>query len=180
MPRYVAFLRAVNVGKRQLSMAQARAALTADGFEGVESHIQSGNLLVSTPLRSVAKVGAAISKTLGDHAGFEIVTMVRTPQALVHLVKAVDGIPPALPDAASRYVSFCLSEPASDRAAQLNAWEAPGERATVIGHDVVMEVSVPFNEITLTGARLERILGVPGTARNLTVVRALAQKWGDR
>ena len=50
----------------------------------------------------------------------------------------------------------------------------------MIGHDVVMEVSVPFNEITLTGARLERILGVPGTARNLTVVRALAQKWGDR
>lgn len=180
MPSYVAFLRAVNVGKRQLKMAQAREVLTANGFDAVESHIQSGNLLVSTPLRSATKVGAAISQVLGGHAGFEIVTIVRTPQALAQLVEAVDGIPPALSDEASRYVSFCLTEPTTERAAELHAWEAPGERARVIGHDVLMELSVPFNEVTLTGARIERILGVPGTARNLTVVRALAQKWGDR
>ena len=180
MPRYVAFLRAVNVGRRQLSMAQARAVLESDGFDGVESYIQTGNLLVSTPLRSSTKVEAAISGTLSDHAGFEIVTMVRTPGELVRLVEGVDGIPPALPDEASRYVSFCLTEPTGERAAALEAWEAPGERAKVMGHDVLMELSVPFNQITLTGARIERILGVPGTARNLTVVRALAQKWGDQ
>lgn len=180
MPRYVAFLRAVNVGKRQLSMAQAREVLESDGFDGVESHIQSGNLLVGTTLRSPAKVEAAISGTLSRHAGFEIVTMVRTPRALVRLVEAVDAIPPALPDEAGRYMSFCLTEPTHERAAALESWEAPGERATVMGHDVLMELSVPFNQITLTGARIERILGVPGTARNLTVVRALAQKWGDR
>lgn len=180
MPRYVAFLRAVNVGKRQLSMAQAREVLESDGFSGVESHIQSGNLLVSTSLRSPAKVGTAISATLSAHAGFDIVTMVRTPRELVRLVEAVDGIPPALSEQASRYVSFCLTEPAAESAAALESWDAPGERAKVMGHDVLMELSVPFNQVTLTGARIERILGVPGTARNLTVVRALAQKWGDR
>ncbi len=41
-----------------------------------------------------------------------------------------------------------------------------------------MEFAVPFNEVKLNGARIEKILGIPGTARNLTVVRALAQKWG--
>jgi hypothetical protein len=40
-----------------------------------------------------------------------------------------------------------------------------------------MEFAVPFNEAKLTGARIEKILGVPGTARNIKVVRALAQKW---
>ena len=61
---------------------------------------------------------------------------------------------------------------------ELHAWEVAGERATVIGKDVLMEFAVPFNEVKLTGARIEKILGVPGTARNMTVVRALAQKWG--
>jgi hypothetical protein len=38
---------------------------------------------------------------------------------------------------------------------------------------------VSFHEAKLTGARIERILGVPGTARNMTVVRKLAEKWGQ-
>lgn len=47
-----------------------------------------------------------------------------------------------------------------------------------VGMELVMEVAVPFNEAELTGARIEKILCVPGTTRNLTVDRALAQKWG--
>jgi hypothetical protein len=47
-----------------------------------------------------------------------------------------------------------------------------------MGKDVLMEFAVPFHEAKLTGARIEKIVGIPGTARNMTVVRALAQKWG--
>jgi len=36
---------------------------------------------------------------------------------------------------------------------------------------------VPFHRARLTGARLEKMLGVTGTARNMTVVRAMAEKW---
>ena len=35
MPSYVAFLRAINIGKRQVRMAEARAWLTEAGFTDV-------------------------------------------------------------------------------------------------------------------------------------------------
>lgn len=178
MPSYVVFLRAVNVAKRQLNMAQARTVLEDHGFTGVDSYIQTGNLLVASPMRSIAKVEQTVGAVLGAHAGFDIVAIARRPAELTALVEAVDGIPERVPDGTTRYVSFCTEAPAADRAAELHAWEAAGERAQVIGKDVLMELAVPFNQVKLTGARIERILGVPGTARNLTVVRALAQKWG--
>jgi uncharacterized protein (DUF1697 family) len=178
MPGYVVFLRAVNVGKRQLKMAEARNVLSDNGFDDVETYIQTGNVFLTTPTRSTAKVEADVGRLLGGHAGFDVVAIARKAAELPALVRAVDGIPEQLPGETSRYVSFCVAAPAAAAARELESWEAAGERATVIGKDVLMEFSVPFNEVKLNGARIERILGVPGTARNLNVVRALAQKWG--
>ncbi|MEO6412214.1 MAG: DUF1697 domain-containing protein [Pedococcus sp.] len=177
MPGYVVFLRAVNVGKRQLKMAEARKLLSDNGFDDVESHIQTGNLFVSTPMRSVAKLEAEVGRVLGEHAGFDIVAIARKPEELPALVEAVDGIPEHLKGETSRYISFCTTTPSAAATKELHALAAARERATVIGKDVLMEFAVPFNEAKLTGARIEKILGVPGTARNIKVVRALAQKW---
>lgn len=178
MPGYVVFLRAVNVGKRQLKMADARKVLSDNDFGDVESHIQTGNFFLTSPLRSIAKLEAEVAKVLSEHAGFDIVAIARKPADLTALVKEVDGIPEQLKGETSRYVSFCTTAPTGAATKVLHAQEAERERATVIGKDVLMEFAVPFNEAKLTGARVEKILGVPGTARNLTVVRALAQKWG--
>ena len=43
--RYVAFLRAVNVGGRRVSMDRLRAAFQELGFEGVSTYIASGNVV---------------------------------------------------------------------------------------------------------------------------------------
>ena len=178
MPGYVVFLRAVNVGKRQLKMADARKMLSDSGFDDVESHIQTGNFFLSTPLRSVAKVETEVGRVLGEHAGFDIVAIARKPAELPALVEKVDGIPEHLKGESSRYVSFCATAPTAAATKELQDWDGARERATVIGKDVLMEFAVPFHEAKLTGVRIEKILGIPGTARNMTVVRALAQKWG--
>jgi uncharacterized protein (DUF1697 family) len=177
MAQFVVFLRAVNVGKRQLRMAEARKALQDSGFADVESYIQTGNFLISTPLRSAAKVEAAVSTCLGAHAGFDIVTMARTPAELTALVKAVDGIPEVF-DSPRRYVSFLASAPTAAAKAALEAWDAGDERAVVLGKDVLLEMGVSFAEAKLGNALLEKLAGVDATARNMTVVRTLAENWG--
>lgn len=179
MAKFVVFLRAVNVGGRQLRMAQARTVLSDHGFTDVESHIQTGNFLVSTSMRSAARVEAAVGSALSGHAGFDIVAIVRRPDELANLVATVDAMDPAVAGETSRYISFCTATPSAAAATELAAQGGGGERAMVIGKDVLMEFAVPYHLAKLTGARVERILGVPGTARNMTVVRALAQKWSS-
>ncbi len=179
MAAYVVFLRAVNVGGRKLAMADARKVLEDNGFTDVESHIQTGNFLVTTPMRSLGKVEQAVGEVLGEHAGYDIVAIARRPAELTALVGAVDAVPVSLEGEQSRYVSFCASAPPAAKAAELDGWDAPGERAHVMGKDVLLEFALPFHTAKLTGPRIEKVLGVAGTARNMTVVRALAQKWGN-
>ena len=178
MGEFVVLLRAVNVGKRQLKMAEARKVLEDNDFVDVQSHIQTGNFLLSTSLRSVAKVEEAVGAALSRHAGFDIVAIARRPVELPALVEAVDAVPGQPGDETVRYVMFCTAAPSAARAAELEEWRADGERAVVLGKDVLMDFAVPFHLATLTGARIEKVLGVAGTARNMTVVRAMAQKWG--
>ncbi len=179
MPSYVVFLRAVNVGKRVLRMEHARQVLEDNAFVDVASHIQTGNMLVTTPMRSPAKVEQAVGECLSAGAGFDIVAMARRPVDLTNLVTAADGIPPSFDGQVGRYVAFCQQDVAEQAAARLAAWEVPGERAHVIGRDVLVELGRAFHEARLGNAQVERVTGVPATMRNLTVVRTLAQKWGS-
>jgi uncharacterized protein (DUF1697 family) len=178
MPSFVVLLRAVNVGKRKLSMEDARKVLEDNAFLDVASHIQTGNFLLTTPMRSPARVEAAVGECLSTAAGFDIVAMARRPEQVTGLVAAADGIPPSFDGAVARYVAFCKEEVASDAAGRLAAWETTGERAHVLGRDVVIELGKAFHEAKLGNAEVEKITGGPATTRNLTVVRTLAQKWG--
>jgi uncharacterized protein (DUF1697 family) len=179
VPSYVALLRAVNVGKRKLKMEEARNVLADSGFLDVESHIQTGNILLRTPMRSTTKVAAEVGRLLSEHAGFEIVAIVRTPRELAALEKAVGGIPAASGPQARRYVMFCGDTVGAEAAAALQRWDRDGERAHVIGKDVLVELDKGFHEARLGGAQVEKITGLPVTARDLKVVRAMVEKWSS-
>jgi uncharacterized protein (DUF1697 family) len=45
MPKYVAFLRAINVGGRTVKMGHLRSLFEAMGFSNVETFIASGNVI---------------------------------------------------------------------------------------------------------------------------------------
>ena len=57
MPRYVAFLRAVNVGGRIVKMDELRRPFAAAGFADVETFIASGNVIFDTTAKPGAGAG---------------------------------------------------------------------------------------------------------------------------
>ena len=69
MPRYVAFLRGINVGKRRLPMGQLKSAFQAMGFAEVSTFIASGNVIFSSkksPEAIEAIIKAANTSKIGD------------------------------------------------------------------------------------------------------------------
>ena len=178
MPRHLAFLRAVNLGPhRKVPMAELRARLSAAGFTDVETHIQTGNISLTSSMRSQAKVEAAIEDLLREWCGFEVPTMVRSPAELAALRKAVEATPPLVAEGARRYVAFAKGEVSKDAEDALTAYEETPERSRVVGRDVLLEIDSQFHTAKLAGAKLERLAGTPLTARDLKVVRALDEKW---
>ena len=176
MPTYVAFLRAVNIGRRQTPMARMRATLEASGFTDVQTYIQTGNVLLTTTARSPEKVAQRVREALSGDFGFDIPVVVRRPRDLVDLVAAVDALPDPFPQGRT-YAVFLDQEPSDAATAVLNDWSAPGEWVRVVGRHVVLRLGIPANVVTLTNAKIERF-GVVATTRDLTVVRALATRWG--
>ncbi len=69
MGRYVAFLRAVNVGRRRVAMATAREVLSGLGLGDVSSFVNSGNLVFSATGKA-AEHEAAIRQALEKEFDF--------------------------------------------------------------------------------------------------------------
>ncbi|MGH9273531.1 MAG: DUF1697 domain-containing protein, partial [Acidimicrobiales bacterium] len=85
--RHVAFLRAVNVGKRQVKMAQLREVVVGLGYDDVRTYIASGNVAFDA-----AGTGPSLERNLEpafqDAFGFEIPTYVRTLAEVERVVAA--------------------------------------------------------------------------------------------
>ena len=177
--RHVALLRAVNVGKRQVRMAALREWLEDAGYAGVETHIQTGNVKVETPVASSAEVGAALEELLLERTGFEVRCIMLTPEELRQVhddALAIEPPPFAGGPDERRYVVFLADPPSTADAEAMAAYDETDERAVAIGRAVHLWIAGTFHEAKVFG-RFRAGLD-PGTNRNLTVVRTLATKWG--
>ncbi|HTI34169.1 MAG TPA: DUF1697 domain-containing protein [Miltoncostaea sp.] len=170
MPRFVALLRGVNVGgSGRMAMADLRACVEGAGFEDVATHIQSGNVLVRTSMRSAEKVARALEEAIEADLGFRTAAMVRTA---AQLTAALDERPFPDADPAALQIAFLRDTPAAATATALVAPDGPDEVA-VIGREVHLHYPGGSGRSRLTGAFIEKALGVPATARRRSVVEKL-------
>lgn len=88
MPRYVALLRAVNVGGTgKLPMTELKAMCIAAGFADVQTYIASGNVVFSSKLGE-AKVKATLETRLQAYAGKPVGVAVRSSDEIAAVLKA--------------------------------------------------------------------------------------------
>lgn len=92
MTKYVALLRGINVGgKNIIKMADLRACLAAVGFEDVATYIQSGNVLFATK-RKRTELVRAIEEALSDRFAYEASVVLRSQAEMRAVIgKAPDG-----------------------------------------------------------------------------------------
>ncbi len=172
---YVGFLRAINLGAtRKFPQAVIIAATEAAGFEDVATHINTGNVRFATRLRSRARVEAALEAAYAASQGFDVPTIVFTQAELREIADDAEEIGAGY--AGAHYVSLLKHAPTAALVAQIEALGDDRDRAHVRGRAVHLLVMDPYHNARLTNATVEKQLGV-ATNRNVTVIRALAQKW---
>jgi len=171
----VVLLRGINVGRhRRVTMADLRAALAAAGYAEVETYVQSGNLLVTTRV-GAARLGTDVERALRASVGLDIDAIVRTGAQLRKILTAnpflADGVPTS-----SLHVGYAKTKPAPAAAAALAERDFGRDRAVVKGADVYLCYPDGQGRSKMSGAALEKILGVPITVRNWNVTTALAER----
>jgi uncharacterized protein (DUF1697 family) len=174
MATYIAFLRAINLGaKRKFAKADIIAAVEAAGGANVETYINTGNVRFDSKLRSRAKVEAALEKAFLESRGFEVPTIVVTPKELSAIAEEAAGFG----HTGRHYVSVLKDVPTAAAIKKIDDASTAEEVARVGGRAVHLLLGGNYHEAKLTNAVVEKHLGV-ATNRNLTVISALAEKWG--
>jgi len=172
VPRYVAFLRAINVGGHVVKMDVLRDQFEALGFSDVETFIASGNVLFSSRAKTVAALERKIEERLKAALGYEVATFVRTCDE-VSALAAYAPFPPAMVrSAVSLWVGF-LAVPMPPAAQQaLQALETPFDSFHVNGREIFWLRRKKQSESTLSNAVIERALKARCSFRGMnTIVR---------
>lgn len=172
--RRFAFLRAINVGRRRLTMERLRALAEELGFDGVETFIASGNFVFEAKEKNPAKLERRIEKHLRDALGYDVDTFVRTRAELAAIAAAR---PFGAQSAGPVYVGFLATEPVRDAVASLAAFRSEIDDFRVVGREVYWLSRDGMGQSAFSGAKLERLLGMPTTLRNLNTVDRLLAKY---
>ena len=87
MTRYVAFLRAINVGGRRVKMDHLRKLFEALGTSNVETFIASGNVIFDSEADDPRVLERKIEDHLQESLGYEVATFVRSTSELAGIAR---------------------------------------------------------------------------------------------
>ena len=176
MPQYIALIRAINVGKRLVKMAELAKLCESCGLKNVRTYIQSGNVVFQTNQSSTAAITRKIEKHLTESLGYKVEVILTTADALAEIVKSdpfkrFDSITDIM-----LFASFFTDEPTLKPKLPLSS--------TSENLDVV---AVRRNAAFIVARRkkngwfgfpnlfVEKQFGVRATTRNWSVVKKLAE-----
>ncbi|MDQ6696587.1 MAG: DUF1697 domain-containing protein [Actinomycetota bacterium] len=173
MTKRVAFLRAVNLGRRTVKMARLVEVFEQLGYDSVWTHINSGNVVFDGS-GSRAALQRAIEPALQDAFGFEVTTFVRTA---AELRRSVNAQPFDVAGGDTHFVTFLKSPPSVADARALESLSNDMDTLVVQGRDVHWRMHGRSTESSLTSKDWAAIVGErASTSRNMTMLRKLVAK----
>ena len=177
MSRFVAFLRAVNVGGRVVRMETLRAWFAGMGFANVETFIASGNVVFETRARDEASLQRKIEAGLHTLLGYEVHTFLRTGAEVAAVARCEPFTEEERAGAAAVNVAFL--EGPLDAAAEeaLARWPSDIDVLRVQGRELYWLCRERQSDSKFSNAALERIIKGRATIRTLSTLTKLAAKY---
>ncbi len=167
-------LRGVNVsGRNRLPMADFAAALSALGFSGVTTYVQSGNAVFSGS-GDPSTVAEAISRMLVERFELTVPVVVRTTEEF-RSVLAENPYLGREGDPTKLHVTFLGAAPGLSAGSVDRPPSAGRDTFEVVGKEVYLHCPGGYGTTKLTNDFFERRLGTTATTRNWRTVLALAR-----
>ncbi len=177
MSRFIAFLRAINVGGHTVKMDYLRQLFESLGFSRVETFIASGNVVFETTSKNIPALERKIQNRLREALGYEVAVFIRTDTELAGIARYKPFQPSELDAAVALNIAF-LAETLDDKSKQkLAALRTDIDDFHVHGREIYWLCRKRQSESTFSNAVLEKTLGRQSTLRGATTVQKMAAKY---
>jgi uncharacterized protein (DUF1697 family) len=176
--RHVVLLRGINLGSRnRVAMPELREALEQAGFEDVRTHLQSGNVVLTSTAKPES-VARKCEKVIKERFGLEIPVVVRSRAQLAAVVRR-NPLAGVATEPKRYQVSFLSAKIPAKVVRELEAVAEPDERVVAIGREVYAWHPRTVARSKLWAKLAGKDLGVTATARNWATVEALLELAAD-
>jgi uncharacterized protein (DUF1697 family) len=173
--RQVALLRGVNVGgNNRVSMAHLRELMQGLGYDGVRTHLQSGNAVFTADGTPPERAAQEIEGLLERHLGLSVRVLVRTDEELARVVEA-NPLAEAISEPARLLVNFLAEAPDPDLLGGLDPADFEPDIFGVGEREIYVWCPEGVRATKLSHAFWEKRLRVVATARNWNTVTRLLE-----
>jgi uncharacterized protein (DUF1697 family) len=178
MPKYVAFLRAINVGGHVVKMDRLRDLFLKMGLTNVETFIASGNVIFEANVRNAQTLERKIEKQLEAELGYPVTTFIRSVTELKD-VAALEPFAhtPSNGEPGTLFIGFLGADPDGPAKKKLLACSSDVDLFQLHGRELYWLCRIKSNESKFSGTLLERTLGMRTTIRNSNTIRRIVAKY---
>ena len=179
MTKYIAFLRAINVGGHTVKMDHLRQLFVSLDFANVETFIASGNVIFETKSANAKILEKKIEIKLKEALGYEVSTFIRTDTELADIAKYQPFKKSELDLATALNIAF-LSDPLDDASVKkLMTLKTDIDNFHVHGCEMYWLCRKKQSESTFSNAVFEKTLGIRSTLRGANTIQKMAEKYSS-
>jgi uncharacterized protein (DUF1697 family) len=177
MPRYFAFLRAINVGGHNVKMDHLRTLFESLSFTNVETFIASGNVIFDSKSRDAKALESKIQEHLRAALGYEVATFLRTDKELSEILRYKPFADSVLETAVAINIGFVNAPLSNEVDKALNALTTEIDQFHIHNREVYWLSRLRQSESKFSNAVFERLLKGKATFRGVNTISRLAGKY---
>ncbi len=167
MPIYVAFLRAINVGgKNVIKMSELKECLETIHLKHIQTFLQSGNIVFESELIDTEKLQTLIQHAIEFVFSLSVPVIVRTYEEMENVLatQPFDNFS-ALPKD-KIFINYLQNAPTETTLAAFKPFDAKGDEFKIEGKNIFIYCQNPYNETKLQNGFFEKKLLCFATTRN--------------
>ena len=177
MTKYIAFLRAINVGGHTVKMDHLRQLFESLDLTNVETFIASGNVIFESKTANSKSLEKKIEKKLHEELGYETTTFIRTNTEVAEIEKYKPFPQSQLNAAGALNIGF-LADPLDDAAKRnLMSLRTAVDDFHIHGREIYWLCKKKQSESKVSNAAIEKALKVKSTLRGVNTIKKLAEKY---
>ena len=178
MFRFIAFLRAINIGGgRTVKMQSLRQVFESLGFSKVATFIASGNVVFETTAKETKTLERKIERALKEALGYEVRTFVRGETELVKIANYHPFPQSKFDEAWHSNIIFLADDLTPTLKRNVKALQTNTDAFEVRGREIYWLRRRKQNGALFSTVPLEKILGRAFTVRGADTIKKIALKW---
>lgn len=169
-------VRGINVsGQKAVRMERLRESCGALGFRGIQTYVQSGNIVFAVGRKPASTLSKGIGQAILHDFGFDVTVLVRTSKEMSGLIERNPFLKEKGVDPSRLYVTF-LSEASPKTAPKsLERFLSEPDRFHIGRQEIYLYCPGGYGRTKLSNSAFEKALSVRATTRNWKTVNALSE-----